>query len=151
MYPTQVGIWGATIMDKRQSGISWLSPYLVIILGLVGGGAQSWAQSSPYHPSPVISDVIWDFSSREQRAPGSDNWAVTWTADDHQYTSWGDGGGFGGTNSVGRVSLGFARVEGTATSYTGVNVWGGKNPETPATFGGKSYGLLAIGNDLYSA
>ncbi len=121
---------------------------MLVLIGVVGV-AQSRAQTTPYPPSPVISDVIWDFSSHDRRAPGSDNWALTWTADDHQFTSWGDGGGFGGTSDVGRVSLGFARVEGTVTSYTGVNVWGGKNPETPATFGGKSYGLLAIGNDLY--
>jgi len=74
---------------------------------------------------------------------------ITWADDNHQYTSWGDGGGFGGTNSAGRVSLGVARVEGPLSSYTGFNVWGGWNPENPATFGGKSYGILSVSGVLY--
>lgn len=108
-----------------------------------------FALKPPYPPSPVISGIIWDFSSHERRALGSDNWPITWADDNHQYTSWGDGGGFGGTNTDGRVSLGIARVEGPSTSYHGFNVWGGKNSEVPATFGGKSYGIISIGGHLY--
>lgn len=74
---------------------------------------------------------------------------MTWAADGHQYTAWGDGGGFGGSNSDGRVSLGVARVEGAADDYHGVNVWGGKGAEAPAQFEGKSYGMLALGCTLY--
>ena len=107
------------------------------------------AHGDPYPPSPVISEVIFDFSTHDRRAPGSDNWPVTWADDDNQYTSWGDGGGFGGTNEVGRVSLGVARIEGTGTSYKGFNVWGGNAPETPATFEGKSYGILSLSGTLY--
>ena len=107
------------------------------------------AQSPPYPPSPVILGINWDFSSLRELAPGSDNWVITWADDDHQYTSWGDGGGFGGTNSDGRVSLGFGRVEGTKDSYTGTNVWGGKNSENPDQFSGKAYGILSVGGTLY--
>jgi len=82
-------------------------------------------------------------------APGSDNWQITWADNGHQYTCWGDGGGFGGTNSDGRVSLGIARVEGSAENYTGYNIWGGKNAENPASFGGKSYGITAVKGNLY--
>ncbi len=103
----------------------------------------------PYSPSAVIWDITFDFNTHDRRAPGSDNWPVTWADDGHQYTSWGDGGGFGGTNSDGRVSLGVARVEGSATSYTGHNVWGGKDPENTATFGGKSYGILSVDGVLF--
>jgi hypothetical protein len=133
-----------------QRNIRSLAHGFIIVLICLAVASQAWAQNPPYPPSPIISDIIWDFSSHDQRAPGSDNWPVTWADDGHQYTSWGDGGGFGGTNSDGRVSLGFARVEGPATAYAGFNVWGGKNSEAPATFGGKSYGILAIGNDLYT-
>jgi hypothetical protein len=28
------------------------------------------------------------------------------------YAAWGDGGGFGGTESIGRASFGVARIEG---------------------------------------
>jgi Domain of unknown function (DUF4185) len=106
----------------------------------------------PYPPSPVIADVAFDWSTHDRQAQGSDNWPVTWGDNDHQYTSWGDGGGFGGTNRDGRVSLGVARVEGTAGGYQGFqgfNVWGGKDPENEATFDGKSYGIISIAGILY--
>jgi hypothetical protein len=74
---------------------------------------------------------------------------MTWASDNNQYTSWGDGGGFGGTNSLGRVSLGVARIEGSPEAYHGINVWGGKDGETRAKFGGKSYGILAVKDVLY--
>jgi Domain of unknown function (DUF4185) len=103
----------------------------------------------PYPRSPVISGITFRWNTHKQLAPGSDIWPVTWSADDHQYTAWGDGGGFGGSNRIGRVSLGIGRVEGTASSYRGYNVWGGVNPEAPAAFTGKSTGILALGTDLY--
>ena len=65
------------------------------------------------------------------------------------YTSWGDGGGFGGSNKEGRVSLGFGRVEGGRADYRGVNIAGGKDAPHPSPFTGKTEGLLAIGNTLY--
>ncbi len=104
---------------------------------------------SPYSSSNIISKVIFDFNSVETWAVGSDNWPVTWADDNHQYSAWGDGGGFGGTNSDGRVSLGVARIEGDRNSFKGFNVWGGKNPETKATFKGKSYGVVCIAGNLY--
>jgi hypothetical protein len=105
--------------------------------------------SSPYVHSHIIDSIVFDWSSHIRLAPGSDNWPVTWADDDHQYTSWGDGGGFGGSNSDGRVSLGVARVEGSAASYKAVNVWGGKKPEYPSQFDGKSYGIISIDGVLY--
>jgi hypothetical protein len=111
--------------------------------------AVVWAQGAPYPPSPVITDVTFEWSSHERYAPGSDNWPVTWADDGHQYTAWGDGGGFGGTNGDGRVSLGVAVVKGGASSYEGYNQWGGEDAAHPATFGGKSYGIIALGKALY--
>jgi len=109
----------------------------------------AWAAEPPCPPSPMIERAEFSFDERIVLAPGSDNWPMTWAADGHQYTAWGDGGGFGGTNSDGRVSLGVARIEGDASDYRGINVWGGKDPEAPARFGGKSYGILALGDRLY--
>ncbi len=103
----------------------------------------------PYPDSPVIDAIHFDFASHDRRAPGSDNWPITWADDDNQYAAWGDGGGFGGTNSDGRSSLGVARIEGNADDHQGVNVWGGKNGENPAQFNGKSYGILSVEGDLY--
>lgn len=108
------------------------------------------APRAPYPPSEVITGVSFDASTMKTLAPGSDNWAVTWADDDHQYTTWGDGGGFGGTNDDGRVSLGFGRVEGSKDDYRGFNVWGGKNPVSPAAFPGKSYGIISINGVLYA-
>lgn len=103
----------------------------------------------PYPPSPVLAGMTFDFSTHDRRAPGSDNWPITWADNDHQYASWGDGGGFGGTNQDGRESLGVARIEGPATSYTGYNVYGGKNAENPAPVGGKSYGIISVNGVMY--
>jgi hypothetical protein len=113
----------------------------------VSGGA---APAPAYPPSPVIAGMEFDTSTIRIAAPGSDNWAVTWADDDHQYTSWGDGGGFGGSNEDGRVSLGFGRVEGGPRDYCCYNIWGGKDPVTPAEFEGKCYGLLSIDGVLYA-
>lgn len=104
---------------------------------------------APYPPSPVIAKVEFDFASHQRLAPGSDNWPVTWADDDNLYGAWGDGGGFGGTNSSGRVFLGIARIAGQPPQVTGKNVWGGLKPEHPAQFGGKSYGILSVGSVLY--
>jgi hypothetical protein len=103
----------------------------------------------PYKHSNVIDNIVFDWSSHIKLAPGSDNWPITWADDGHQYTSWGDGGGFDGSNSDGRVSLGVARIEGDADSYKAFNVWGGKMPEHPSQFGGKSYGIISIDSVLY--
>jgi len=105
----------------------------------------------PYPPSSVIGSVSFDWATHVRRAPGSDNWPVTWADDGHLYSAWGDGGGFGGTNQRGRVSLGVARIEGGPFDYRGVNVWGGHEPEggRVATFPGKSYGILSFEGVLY--
>jgi hypothetical protein len=54
--------------------------------------------------------VTFDAASHLRAAEGSDNWPVTWSNDDNQYAMWGDGGGFGGTETDGRASLGVARL-----------------------------------------
>src|SRR5918997_2138818 len=86
----------------------------------------------PYPPSPVIEDITWHLDTLATAAPGSDIWSVTWSADDNLYTGWGDGGGFDGTNSDGRVSIGFGRIEGGPERFMGVNVKGGKTSTSPA-------------------
>jgi len=105
---------------------------------------------APYPPSPVISGISLDWTTHRRAAQGSDNFQLTWADDDHQYGWWGDGGGFGGTNSVGRVGLGFARVEGSDDDWKGFNVWGGTNAEHKARFTGKSWGTICVDGALYS-
>ena len=126
---------------------------LVLLLYSVASSARPIPpepSSSPYPPSPVISKVDFNWASSTRLAPGSDNWPLTWAAGGDQYTTWGDGGGFGGTNSDSRVSLGIARVEGDDPDlFSAVNVSGGKNSLHPAALEGKSYGILALGETLF--
>jgi hypothetical protein len=102
-----------------------------------------------YPPSRVIAGVSFDDGTARNEAPGSDIWPITWAADGYLYTPWGDGGGFGGTNAKGRVSLGFARVSGGQRDYRGENIAGGVGAPHPAPFTGKSEGVLALGDTLY--
>ena len=112
--------------------------------------SQSETGSLPYPPSNLIKEFKWDFSNSIRQAPGSDLWPSTWGADGNIYTSWGDGGGFGGTDQDGRVSLGFARIDGSPQDFKGVNIWGGKNATSPAKFEGKSAGIVSINSILYA-
>jgi len=96
--------------------------------------AEHNSSKPPYPPSPVIQGIAWHWDTYTNAAPGSDLWPLTWGADDHLYAAWGDGGGFGGSDSDGRVSMGFARIEGGPENCRGINVNGGKNPESPASF-----------------
>ncbi len=122
------------------------------LLAVLAAGhiVNATAAEAPYSPSPVIADLVIDWSTHQRHAQGSDNFQLTWADDDHQYGAWGDGGGFGGSNSDGRVGLGFARIEGGWDSYKGFNVWGGKDPENPAQFTGKSWGTICVDGVLYS-
>jgi hypothetical protein len=100
--------------------------------------------------APAIDHIRFDWSTYRSLAHGSDIWPLTWCEDDHQYTSWGDGGGFGGTNTEGRTSLGFARITGSYAGMQTLNLWGGWNPVEEATFKGKTTSLFCLGGDLYA-
>lgn len=104
---------------------------------------------APYPGSEVIAGVTLDWSTHQRHAQGSDNFQLSWADDGHLYGAWGDGGGFGGTNKIGRVGLGVARIEGDRSGYRGFNVWGGHEAENPATFDGKSWGMISVDTTLY--
>jgi len=96
-------------------------------------------------------------SNAKRFRPLSDLWPATSGGDDHIYTSWGDGAGFGSDfNEEGgrdRVSLGSARIEGyPPDDWAGVNINGGKNAENPASFlkKGKCGGMLCVNDVLYA-
>ena len=122
----------------------------LLLLILLSANALQ-ATDSPYPPSEVIQGIKWHREMLRTAAPGSDLWPVTWGPDGHIYTSWGDGGGFAGTNSDGRVSMGFARLEGPPERFVAVNVNGGKNASHPASFPkkGKTGGIISVGGTLY--
>jgi hypothetical protein len=134
----------------RQIALVILSALFVMACSPFQDGTASAAEAGPpYPPSSIITGIAFEWHTHKRHASGSDNWPITWSANDHQYTAWGDGSGFGGTGPAGRVSLGIGRIEGTSAVYKGYNVWGGKNPEVPAEFEGKSYGIIALGTNLY--
>lgn len=111
---------------------------------------ESHFSLAPYARSSIIRDVKWNRSSITTGAAGSDLWPLTWASDNHLYSSWGDGGGFKGSNSDGRVSIGVARIKGEAYGWSGINIWGGKNPismQTPIT-GKCNGGIISIESDL---
>jgi len=130
--------------NRSATNLFWA---LILCLAAPAGAP---AQSAPYPPSPVISSLTFDFSTHVRKAAGSDNWPLTWAADDHQYTSWGDGGGFSGDSSTCRVSLGFGRLEGLARGFVGHDIWGDTAcADYPAQFGGKTRTVLAVDGALY--
>lgn len=137
-------------VKRNQSLVLALFAVTVVVAGLV-----LWNQKSAlFQPldEKVDQDAVvrFDWSTHIREAMGSDNWPVTWSDDDLQYTSWGDGGGFRGTNSKGRVSFGIAVVAGGPNNYEGSNRFGGVEPDCPATIEGKSYGLVSIKGELYA-
>src|SRR3974377_70227 len=99
-----------------------LSPLVALLLSLPGSASSPQEDARPpYPPSPVIAGITWDWTTRRTAAPGSDLWPVTWGADDQLYAAWGDGGGFGGSDTDSRVALGVARIEGTPEDWRGIN------------------------------
>jgi hypothetical protein len=126
--------------------------WMVILLALLLVAPTVIRGAPPYPASDLISGINWDWESYTNAAPGSDLWPVTWGPDDNLYAAWGDGGGFGGSDSDGRVALGFARIEGDPRGWRGTNINGGKTPEHPASFAkkGKSTGIAFVDGVLYA-
>lgn len=118
-------------------------------LVLLADPTDSSSRSLPYPKSGVIGGIELDWSTHQRFAQGSDNFQLAWASDNHLYGAWGDGGGFGGTNREGRVGLGVARIEGSATNYQGYNLWGGSNARNRATFDGKSWGMICVDSTLF--
>jgi len=110
------------------------------------------SSAPPYPHSRIIQTILWHWETYTTAAVGSDLWPVTWGPDDHLYAAWGDGGGFGGSDTDGRVPLGFARIEGSPENWRGVNVNGGKNPEHPSSFPqkGKTTGIAFVDGVWYA-
>ncbi|TCK18894.1 uncharacterized protein DUF4185 [Thiogranum longum] len=131
---------------KRSSCRIALACLLAALPGMVYGEAN-------YPPSTSITGISFDMTTLRNVVPGngveadeSDNWAITWADDDHQYASFGDGQGFRTTNTV-RGSLGVSRIEGDKLDYSAFDVF--KVGVETGGCGGKSVGILAVGSALY--
>jgi hypothetical protein len=99
----------------------------VLICGFLAAACLG-APAPPYPRSEVITGITFEENTLVRSAPGSDIWSCTWAADDRVYAAWGDGGGFGGSDDDGRVSIGVASLTGQPPEWKGTNVWGGLNP-----------------------
>jgi CubicO group peptidase (beta-lactamase class C family) len=105
---------------------------------------------APYPPSPVIRNVTWAPATEiVRKAPGSDNWPMTWAADDNLYTAYGDGWGFDPRIEK-KLSLGFARVGGGPMKFTAVNIRSTSGERVgDGAKGEKASGLLSVAGTLY--
>lgn len=103
---------------------------------------------APYPPSPVISDIIWD-SSIVRQATGSDTWPITWAEDDNLYTVYGDGWGFD-PKVPNKLSLGFSKVIGMGSDFSGINIRSTTGEQTgDGASGKKASGMLMVDATLY--
>ena len=92
-------------------------------------------------PSPVIESLDWSPASTiVRKAPGSDNWPITWGDDDALYTAYGDGWGFEPKVEK-KLSLGLARVLGPPDDFHGENL----RSDSGETIGQGEAGLKASG------
>jgi hypothetical protein len=116
------------------------------------GDSLAAAVTTAFPLSTMITGLTWNFSSRVQFAAGSDLWPLTWGADGKVWGGWGDGGGFKGDGTNGRVSIGFGEISGTPPNLTGTNVWGSSPnfASFPATFCGKPEAMLSVSGTIYA-
>src|SRR5262249_30288569 len=107
-------------------------------------------RSAPYPPSPVIKSIEWSPAAAVvRRAEGSDNWPLTWADDDKLYAAYGDGNGFE-PRTPEKLSMGFASVSGSATSFVGVNIRSSTGERKgDGDVGRKASGMLMVDGVLY--
>lgn len=135
--------------DLNKGGGFWTNVYTLLFDPLMHAlGNPQKPLSAPYPPSPVISKIT--FSDEISRnAIGSDNWPITWSDDDHLYTSFGDGWGFPPMLTK-KIGMGMARVEGGPDNYRAHNLRSdsierpGDGAHSP-----KASGLISVGGVLY--
>lgn len=126
-----------------------LLPVLLTLSWSPGLAIRAGEADPPYPRSTRITGIEFHRDTLQRAAPGSDIWACTTAVDGTIYAAWGDGGGFGGTDSKGRASIGVARITGVPPDWEGVNLWGGNRALSSqvATVGKGT--LIAVDRLLY--
>lgn len=118
----------------------------LLCVALLRADAQG---TSPYPPSPVIRSIEWAPATTIRRAAeDSDNWPITWAADNAIYTTWGDGTGFA-PKVPEKLSCGFARITGGPEDFIGTNLFSLGEQPGQGRNGLKSWGILAVDEVLY--
>ena len=140
------------ILFEVLPNIRWVFTGTFIFSILLGSFAvqTSFSQSPPYPPSQAITNLTWaPASSIVRKATGSDTWPITWADDDNLYTAFGDGWGFE-PKVPSKLSLGFSKVLGDATNFSGINVRSGTGEQTGGgSSGKKASGMLMVDGVLY--
>jgi len=150
--------------DYSDTSVSGVAPYDYGVASVDAAGRSSAPAAlavttaatspngdAPYCHSQVIGLMLWHWSDGYSQANGSDLWPATWGTDGNVYLFFGDGGGFGGNNFLGRTSFGIARVTGKPPldSVALSNVYGGYHFEHAARLAGKANSIIAVGTDFY--
>ena len=135
-----------------------LRPFLEPIVEAVGqvgegrrGDGGKAAARGQVKASPVIAGLNWaERKAIVREARGGDNWPVTWGADGMLYTAYGDGHGFEPKVKE-KLSMGFARVAGDPSAFTGVNIRTSSGERKgDGARGPKVSGLLMVKGILYA-
>jgi CubicO group peptidase (beta-lactamase class C family) len=119
--------------------------------GIAGSNDAGNSRSSiPFRNSSLIQSVTFaPLESIRRDALDSDNWPMTWADDDALYTSYGDGHGFQPYVKE-KLSMGFAKVEGTPDNYRATNIRSTGDRTGNGAKGAKASGMICIGGTLYT-
>ncbi|MEZ4660375.1 MAG: DUF4185 domain-containing protein [Caldilineaceae bacterium] len=131
--------------------IVWRTGLWSVLIGIafVISGAPLRSGQPPADPSPVIVDVQWaDPSTIRYIGQESDSWVLTWADDDELYIAYGDGFGFAPKLAT-KVSMGFGKVSGSPTNFTGANIRSPDEQYGDSKTGKKPASLLALDGVLY--
>jgi hypothetical protein len=137
--------FGSDLSDDAENEGFWTAAELKLFNPVMDAITES-----PYPSSQFIETV--EFAPAQdilRLAEGSDNWPVTWAADDNLYTAYGDGWGFEPKRDI-KLSLGLAKVEGRPPDIIGYNIIGKDGERVgQGKHGPKASGLLSVDGILY--
>jgi CubicO group peptidase (beta-lactamase class C family) len=143
--------FGTSLLGKDEKLGFWGAEYNYIFGPLMDTmtGRHEPEARSPFPQSPVIESLTWaPLQTIQRKALGSDNWPLTWADDDSMYTAYGDGNGFE-PQLPQKLSLGFARVEGSADHFSGFNIRSLIEDTGNGKAGKKASGILMVDGKLY--
>jgi len=119
---------------------------VVLIAHELSGVRPPSPPKAPYPPSPVIKSL--SIEPERQSIGDGENWPITCADDDHLYTVYRDGKGFGGGSGEGGMSL--AKIAGSPPNVTGQNIVSATGHKTSGgPEGRKASGLLMVDGVLY--
>lgn len=166
LYDSLIVVVPSLDLVAARAGKSWprqpgadhyavLEGFLTPLALAAAEGASSPAEAreesaSGVPASPVIRTIEWAPAAEiVRKAPGGDNWPITWADDDQLYTAYGDGRGFEPFVPE-KLSLGFCRVSGPPDGFAGTNLRAASlEASGDGAKGRKASGLLSVRGVLY--